>query len=76
MKIEYLGHTVSAEVVRMESSKVDAIIQWPVPVNVKQLRGFLGLSGYYRRFIANYTSIAHTLTELLKKDAFQWTDAS
>lgn len=60
----------------MESSKVDAIIQWTVPINVKQLRGFLGLSGYYRRFIANYASIAHTLTELLKKDAFQWTDAS
>lgn len=74
LKIEYLGHTVSADGVQMENSKVDAILQWPVPVNVKQLRGFLGLSGYYRRFIANYASVAHPLTELLKKDAFQWND--
>lgn len=60
----------------MESSKVDAIVQWPVPVNLKQLRGFLGLSGYYQRFIANYASLAHPLTELLKKDAFKWTDSA
>lgn len=61
MKIEYLGPTVSAEGIQMENSKVEAIVQWPVPVNLKQLRGFLGLSGYYRRFIANYASIAHPL---------------
>lgn len=72
IQIEYLGHTVSAMGVQMEKSKVEAIIQWPTPTNIKQLRGFLGLSGYYRRFIANYASVAHPLTELLKKDAFQW----
>lgn len=58
----------------MGSSKVEAIVQWSVPVNLKHLRHFLGLSGYYRMFISNYGSIAQPLIELLKKDEFKWTD--
>lgn len=76
LEIEYLGHLFSAEGVKMEHSKIEAILQWPTPSNIKQLRGFLGLSGYYRRFIQNYASTAHPLTELLKKDGFQWTEAA
>lgn len=76
MKIEYLGYTVSVEAVQMEKSKVKATVQQPILVNLKQLRGFMSLSGYYRRFIAKYASIAHPLTELLKKDTFKWTETA
>ena len=50
-----------------------SIQQWPTPTNVKQLRGFLGLASYYRRFIRDYGHLAHSLTDLTKKDAFRWT---
>lgn len=50
----------------MDNSKVEAILQWQIPINLKQLRGFLGLSGYYRRFIKHYAILAQPLTDLLK----------
>ncbi|XP_066341724.1 uncharacterized mitochondrial protein AtMg00860-like [Miscanthus floridulus] len=60
----------------MDSTKVAVVQSWPQPRSVRGLCGFLGLTGYYRRFINNYGSIAAPLTQLLRKEAFAWTDAA
>ena len=72
--MSYLGHVISQAGVSTDPSKVQAVLQWPIPANVKELRGFLGLAGYYRKFVKNFGIIVKTLTELLRKGAlFIWT---
>ncbi|GAV75057.1 hypothetical protein CFOL_v3_18537, partial [Cephalotus follicularis] len=73
-KVEYLGHFISEQGVSTDPKKVATVQQWPIPKNLKELRGFLGLTGYYKRFIRNYSLLSKPLTSLLKKDAFKWTD--
>jgi len=75
-RIHYLGHVIADGVVAMDTDKVSAVQAWPRPRSVKALRGFLGLTGYYRRFINNYGVIAAPLAALLKREAFLWSSAA
>ena len=70
--MDYLGHTISKPGVAMQSSKVQAFLNWPIPQNVRGVCGFMGLIGYYRKFIQGYGSITKPLTSLTKKDYFSW----
>jgi hypothetical protein len=75
-KVGFLGHIVSAEGVTVDPSKVASVTEWESPKNAGDIRSFLGLAGYYRRFIENFSKIARPMTELLKKDKkFEWTDS-
>lgn len=67
------GSHVSGSGVSMEQTKIKAILEWPPPQNITQLRGFLGLTGYYRLFIRGYALMVAPLTDMLKKDNFLWT---
>ena len=67
-EITFHGYIISQGTVRMNAKKVSAIVEWPAPAKVLELRSFLGLANYYRRFICGYSKLVNPLTDLLKKD--------
>ena len=74
-KVDFLGHVISAEGISVDPQKIEATVNWKPPTNVFEVRSFLGLAGYYRKFAEGFSKIAIPLTNLLKKDhKFEWSD--
>jgi hypothetical protein len=76
LEVEYLGHIVGKVDVRVDPKKIEAMQDWTHPKNIKSLHGFLGLTGYYHKFVRNYVKIVVPLTPLLKNNSFTWTLAT
>lgn len=71
---KYLGYVIGNGGIQTDPEKIDSIINWPVPKSVRQVRGFLGLAGWYRRFIENFSSVTFPISETLStKRKFTWT---
>ena len=68
-----MGNIVSHEGFKVDPNKIKAMMDWPIPKTLKNLKGFLGLTGYYRKFVHHYGRISTPLMTLIKKDAFSWT---
>jgi hypothetical protein len=73
--VSYLGHVIGQTGIRPDKKRVEAVKKYPRPKTTRELKGFLGLAGYYRRFIPNFSKVAKPLTELLKKNTlYEWND--
>jgi hypothetical protein len=75
IKVAFLGHVISAGGISVDPSKVKDVLNWMTPMNASEIRSFLGLAGYYRRFIKDFSKIAKPMTRLLEKNNdFNWTE--
>jgi len=74
-KVSFQGHVISKDDIAVDRSKIEAVMNWEQPTNVCEIRIFLGLAGYYRRFIEGFSKLSGSLTTLMKKNAhFTWSD--
>jgi hypothetical protein len=74
--VNFLGHTISKDGISIDPSKVQEVMEWKPPKSIHQIRSFLGLAGYYRRFIPDFSRIAKLMTKLLKNGVkFMWSEA-
>ena len=74
--VAFLGHVISAEGVSVDPQKIEAIVNWKPPMNVIEIRSFLGLAGYYRKFVEGFSKLAGPLTKLTRKEEkFVWLEA-
>jgi hypothetical protein len=74
--VQYLGHVISDQGVAVDANKVEAVRAWPLPRTMRAVRGFLGLTDYYQKFIRSYRDIAAPLTKLLKRESFSGTPSA
>lgn len=70
-ELAYLGHIISKKGVKPDPEKISAVVNWSELIKVKQTKAFLGLTGYYQKFVAQYAQVATPLTNLLRKDRFK-----
>ncbi|KAK8584145.1 hypothetical protein V6N12_068393 [Hibiscus sabdariffa] len=74
-EVIFLGHVISVEGIKVDPKKIQSIMDWRPPKNVSEVRCFLGLAGYYRRFVKGFSTLASSITKLLRKDVpFEWSE--
>ncbi|XP_057840254.2 uncharacterized mitochondrial protein AtMg00860-like [Cryptomeria japonica] len=74
-KIKYLGYVISGDGIAVDPSKIQAILEWLAPTNASKVRSFMGLAGYYWRFVQGFSRIAHPITSLQRKGKkFVWSE--
>jgi hypothetical protein len=71
--VAFLGHVINQHGISVDPKNVTSMVNWQRPATVTKIRSFLGLAGYYQRFVQNFSSIAKSLTRLIEKDVdFEW----